>query len=134
MAAKKTFPQPDFCGAGTRYRQGRLEDHFIKPASSPVSDEPAQLPLRANENSVQNLYALGRGRPGTGIIPLFLSGDARATGIESGPGPKPSESDRILGVAGRIRNCGNRSYSARANSFKITETRSRRIEPNITAI
>src|SRR5207244_8118927 len=76
--------------------------NFPHSFASPVSNEPVELLVRLNSNSLWSVHVLDHRRPRTRAIPLHVSGHLRAIRPQLGAWENPSARGGVLDVGGRF--------------------------------
>src|SRR5260370_13124674 len=77
-----------------------MENNFSHRITSPVSNEPVELLVRLNSNSLWSVHVLDHRRPRTRPIPLHLSGHVGAIRPQLGAWENPSARGGVPEVVG----------------------------------
>src|SRR5216110_834714 len=85
---------------GKSSRTRCMENNFPHSITSPVSNEPVELPVRLNSNSLWSVHVLDHRRPRPRAIPLHVSGHPRAIRPQLGAWENPSARGGVLDVGG----------------------------------
>src|SRR5207302_1738851 len=88
-----------------------MENNFPHSITSAVSNEPVELLVRLNSNSLWSVHALDHRRPRSRAIPLHVSGHLRAIRPQLGAWENPSTRGGVLDVGGRFCSHGTFIYS-----------------------
>src|SRR5439155_19534104 len=96
---------------GKSSRARCMENNFPHSITSPVSNEPVELLVRLNSNSLWSVHVLDHRRPRTRAIPLHVSGHLRAIRPQLGAWENPSARGGVLDVGGRFCSHGTFIYS-----------------------
>src|SRR6266566_1987542 len=87
---------------GKSSRTRCMENNFPHSITSPVSNEPVELLVRLNSNSLWSVHVLDHRRPRTRSIPLHVSGNVGAIRPQPGAWKNPSARGGVLDVGGRF--------------------------------
>ena len=117
MVEQTTFRESNATGRGESGRARRLQNNFPQSIASAFSNEPAELPVRADQNSLRHVYVLDNGRPRSGSFSLHVSRHIGSAQSQSGARKNASAYGGILDVGRRF--CDQRAlvHCFNANGF-----------------
>src|SRR5207247_9905602 len=103
---------------GKSSRTRCMENNFPHSITSPVSNEPVELLVRLNSNSLWSVHVLDHRRPRPRSIPLHVSGNVGAIRPQPGAWKKPSARGGVLDVGGRFCSHCTSIYSFASGSLE----------------